>query len=84
VPTSAAYDSPKALCLAAILRVAEGMGVLVDDIVVASVGRRGLVVVLVRGSCFGVVWWLRLVVVVEERVSVDWIGAAVRIVRERA
>jgi hypothetical protein len=41
VPTSAAYDSPKALIFAAILRVAEARGVLLDDVVVVSVGRGG-------------------------------------------
>lgn len=84
-PTTAAYDSPKALVLAAILREAEGSGVLLDDmVVVVSVERGGLVALVVGDSCFGVVWWLVVIVVVRERVLVDSIEAAVRCLPENA
>jgi len=45
VPTTAAYENPKALNLAAILRVLEAG--LLDDMMVFSVGREGLVVAVV-------------------------------------
>ena len=63
---------PKALILAAILRVAEGRRVPLDDMVVVSVGMGELgVVVVVGGGWFGLTWLLGMAVVGRQRM---WVG----------
>jgi hypothetical protein len=67
---------PKALILAAILRVAEGRRVPLDDMMVVSAGREGLVVVVVVGGWFGLIWLMGMAVVGRKRMWVGRIEAA--------
>ena len=62
---------PKALILAAVLRVAEGRRVPLDDMVVVSVGMGELGVVVVVGGWFGLTWLLGMAVVGRQRM---WVG----------
>jgi hypothetical protein len=76
VPTTAAYDMPKVLIRAAILKVAEGRRVPLDDMMVVLVGREELIVVVVGCRWFGLVWLFGMAIVGRKRMWVGRIEAA--------